>query len=171
MPSVDKNAFGVDELLARQDFYCSKLREIQGTEFQKPIVLISGIGVQKEWFENIDVEIISSKSISWFSFFLSSRKLIRKSNIKVLSYVAGTPFQPYLIALLLKHFCAKARIHTAIHGEISGIRNAGLSGFVKLIFLRLAINRADTLRFVSHKQLEGALKLLPMLGDFSRKEG
>jgi len=69
MPSVDKNASGVDELLARQDFYCSKLREIQGTEFQKPIVLISGIEVQKKWFKNIDVEIISSKSVSLFSFF------------------------------------------------------------------------------------------------------
>ena len=48
MPSVDKNAFGVDELLARQDFYCSRLRAIQGKEFQKPIVFISGIGVQKK---------------------------------------------------------------------------------------------------------------------------
>ncbi len=162
MPSVDKNAFGVDELLARQDFYCSRLRAIQGKEFQKPIVFISGIGVQNKSFENIDVEIISSKRVSWFSFFLSSRKLIRKCNVKVLSYVAGTPFQPYLIALLLKHFCTKGKIHTAVHGEISGIRNAGLSGFIKFNFLRLAINSADTLRFVSHQQLEDALKLLPI---------
>jgi glycosyltransferase involved in cell wall biosynthesis len=162
MPSVNKNAFRVDELLARQDFYCSKLREVQGKEFQKPIVLLSGARKQQLSFENIDVDIVSSKNISIFSFFLSSRKLIRKNNIRVLSYVAGTPFQPYLIALLLKHFCTKAKIHTAIHGEILGIKKSGLSGFVKYLFLKLFINGADTLRFVSDQQLKDALEFLPV---------
>lgn len=162
MPSIDKNAFGVDELLARQDVYCSQLLDLDGSQFEKPLVIVSGRKTPKMVFRNMDVYIADVRSDSILSFVMEARKILRSEAVNVKSYVAGTPFQPFLAALLLHKFYARAPIHTAIHGEVSALRTGGSSNRLKFLFLKLFISKASTLRFVSKRQFVEACELLPI---------
>lgn len=162
MPSIDKNAFGVRELLIRQDFYCSQLRALKGGRFQRPLLIVSGSEAPQEEFQNMEVCVTASGNTSILSFVLKAWKVLRARNINVESYVAGTPFQPFLAALLLQVFYSRSPIHTAIHGEISALKTGGVLSRIKYLFLKTFISKASSLRFVSEKQLIGARKLLPV---------
>ena len=155
MPNIHRNAQPITELLARQDFYASYLRRYSGTQFRKPLVIISGANNISN-FENIEVHSISSKPTNVLVFSLKSLQVIKGILPNPSSLVAGTPFQPFLIALILKLFIPKTKIHTAIHGEIGALKRGGLSNLLKLSFLRLFLRRAHSVRFVSRKQAEDA---------------
>ena len=161
MPNIHRNAQSVNELLARQDFYASYLRRYSGTQFRKPLVIISGANNIAK-FENIEVHSISSKPINVLVFSLKSLQVIKGFLPNPSSLVAGTPFQPFLIALILKFFIPRTKIHTAIHGEIGALKRSGLSNLLKLSFLRLFLRRAHSVRFVSRKQAEEAKRLVKL---------
>jgi glycosyltransferase involved in cell wall biosynthesis len=162
MPSVERNALGVEELLARQDLYCSKLEEFQGENFEKPLVILSGAEAPASNFKHIEICVVTKKSISILHFIFLARKVLHQRSIVVNSYIAGTPYQPFLAALLLKNLYFSAPIHTTVHGEISSLKNGGLSELLKLQFLKVFIRKADSVRFVSQKQLIDAEAILPI---------
>jgi len=162
MPSIERNAFDVDELLSRQDLYCSKLREFQGEAFEKPLIIFSGVDAPLSRFQNIEIAVANTKPISLISFVWLTRSILRRNSIPVKSYVAGTPFQPFLVSLLLQFFYYQAPIHTAIHGEVSALKSGGFLGQVKLQFLKVFIRRATSVRFVSQRQLVDAQAILPI---------
>ena len=162
MPSIERNIFSVDELLARQELYCSKLREVQGEAFEKSLVIISGAEAPVSRFEHLEVAVATTKSVSLISFLWLARKILRQRSVCVKSYIAGTPFQTFLIALLLQVLYFNASIHTAIHGDISALKNGGLTEHLKLLFLKVFIRRADSVRFVSQKQFVNAEAILPI---------
>lgn len=162
MPSIERNAFDVNELLARQDVYCSKLREVQGVAFEKPLLIFSGVDFPLSRFQNMEIAAADTKPISIISFVWLTRKILRKNSITVKSYIAGTPFQPFLVSLLLQLLYCQAPIHTAIHGEVSALKRGGLLEQVKLQFLKVFIRKATSLRFVSQRQLVDAQAILPI---------
>ena len=159
MPNVHRNAQPVTELLARQQFYASYLRNYSGFQFRKPLVIISGASNVAN-FENIEVYSISSKPINVLVFALKSLKVIKRISPNPGSLIAGTPFQPFVIALILKLFIPRARVHTAIHGELGALKRRGFSNLLKLYFLRLFLGRAHSIRFVSKKQADDAKKFV-----------
>lgn len=161
LPNIHRNAQPVTELLARQDFYASYLRKYSDTQFRKPLVIISGASDIAN-FENIEVHSISSKPINVLVFALKSLKVIKGILPNPSSLIAGTPFQPFLIALILKLFISRTNIHTAIHGEIGALKRSGFSNLLKLSFLRLFLRRAHSVRFVSKKQAEDAKKFVKL---------
>lgn len=162
MPSIDRNAFGVRELLVRQDYYCSKLQEVQGEAFEKPLIIISGSTVPNFRFQYVDISVAARERVSLLSFVWLTRKILRHESVKVKSYVAGTPFQPFLSALLLQIFHSPAPIHIAIHGEVSALTRSGISGRLKFLFLKFFIHKASSVRFVSNGQLIDARSVLPL---------
>lgn len=162
MPSVERNAFGVEELLERQDLYCSKLKEIQGENFEKSLVILSGAVSPALNFKHIEISSVATKRISLLYFVFLARKVLRQKSVVVNSYIAGTPFQPFLAALLLKMLYLPAPIHTTVHGEISSLKNGGLAERFKLRFLKVFIQKATSVRFVSQKQLIDAEAILPI---------
>ena len=123
MPNINRNAQPATELLARQDFYASYLRKYSDTQFHKPLVIISGAS-DIPHFENIEVHSISSKPMNVFVFALRSLQVLKGVSPNPGSLIAGTPFQPFLIALILKLFNPKAKIHTAIHGELGALKRS-----------------------------------------------
>ena len=159
MPNINRNAQPATELLARQDFYASYLRKYSDTQFRKPLVIISGVSDISN-YENIEVHSISSKPMNIFVFTLKSLQVIKGVSPNPGSLIAGTPFQPFLIALVLKLFTPKAKIHTAIHGELGALKRGGLSKLLKFYFFRLFLRRANSVRFVSKKQAEDAKKFV-----------
>ena len=161
MPSVERNALGVEELLGRQNLYCSKLREFQGENFENPLVILSGAEAPASKFEHIEISVVTTKSVSLLRFIFLARKVLRQRSVAINSYIAGTPFQPFLAALLLKILYFSAPIHTTVHGEISSLKNGGLSERLKLQFLKVFIRMAASVRFVSQKQLIDAETFLP----------
>lgn len=162
LPDIHKNAFSVDELLARQDFYCAKLLHINSKEFIKPIVIVSGFNPTKRNYQHIEVEVASPKKVSIVRFAFLSRRILRKRSINVKSYVAGTPFQPFLTALMLQWIYSHAPIHSAIHGEVSALRSGQIQNRIKLIFLKIFVRKMSTLRFVSTAQLDDAKNFLSL---------
>lgn len=161
LPNIHRNAQPVTELLARQDFYASYVRKYSDTKFRKPLVIISGASDIAN-FENIEVNSISSKPINVLVFALKSLKVIKGISPNPGSLIAGTPFQPFLIALILKRFISRTKIHTAIHGEIGALKRSGSSNLLKLSFLRLFLRRAHSVRFVSKKQAEDAKRFVKL---------
>lgn len=161
MPDIHRNAQSVNELLARQDFYASYLRKRSDAQFFKPLVIIAGASTTSH-FENIEVESLSLKPLNVLMFTLKSRSLIKNLSLKPDSLVAGTPFQSFLSALILKLFSPRARIHTAIHGDLTALQKSGSVNFLKLLFLRLFINRSYSVRFVSKKQAAEAGNLIAL---------
>ena len=161
MPNIHRNAQPTTELLARQDFYASYLRKYSDSQFRKPLVIISGTSDITN-FQNIEVHSISSNPINVLVFALKSLQVVKGISPNPGSLITGTPFQPFLIALVLKLFNPKAKIHTAIHGELGALKRSGLSNLMKLSFLRLFLKRAHSIRFVSKKQAEDANKFVKL---------
>ena len=159
LPNIHRNAQPVTELLARQDFYASYLRKYSDTQFRKPLVIISGASEITN-FENIEVHSISSKPVNVLVFALKSLQVVKGVSPNPGSLIAGTPFQPFLIALILKLFTPKTKIHTAIHGEIGALKRSGFSNLLKLSFLRLFLRRAHSVRFVSKNKQKMPKSLL-----------
>ena len=62
----------------------------------------------------------------------------------------------------MKLFTPKAKIHTAIHGELGALTRSGLFNLLKLNFLRLFLRRAHSIRFVSKKQAEDAKEFVKL---------
>ena len=161
MPNINRNAQPVNELLARQDFYASYLKKYLDDQFRKPLVIISGAS-DISHFENIEVHSISSKPMNVFVFTLRSLRVIKSVSLNPGSLIAGTSFQPFLIALILKLFNPKVKIHTAVHGELDALKRSGFSSLLKLYFLRLFLRRAHSIRFVSKKQAEDAKQFVKL---------
>lgn len=161
MPNIHRNAQPATELLARQDFYASYLRKYADTQFRKPLVIISGTSNIAN-FENIEVHSLSSKPTNILVFALTSLQVIKSISPNPSSLVAGTPFQPFLIALILKCFIPRTKVHTAIHGELGALKRSGFSNLLRLSFLRLFLRRANSIRFVSKKQAEDAKKFVKL---------
>ncbi len=154
LPDIEEASTPVSELLARQELYLSQYMKLTESN-DKAIVFISGLAShQFPTYSSFEVVLLGSRKISSPRFALSLLQKIQERDIKPAFIVAGTPFKPYLISLILKVFKKGTKIQVSVHGELDGIRAGGILGFLRFQFLRFTINRANLIRFVSPIQAE-----------------
>lgn len=156
MPRIDQNIFSPEELLARQDVYASYLAKEQGAEFYKAIAIYSGTKkpLKVEGLSSIEPIWIGSSNLPTLQFFLNSLRKLKKIKDKKLVFVAGTPFQPLLIARLLSICIRNSAIQVSIHGELASIKKVRS----KYYFLKSQLKRVSGLRFVSQNQMNDFVK-------------
>lgn len=156
LPRIESNFFSAKSLLQRQDLYATYLKEIQGNAFTQALLLYSGdvADLRATKLDCLEVKCLGSNKLGTFGFALRAISHLKQIRIKDLLLVAGTPFQPFLIARLIKLFFPKAKIQVSIHGEIGGVR----SNRSKSIFFRTQIRYSDAIRFVSDEQRSVFLK-------------
>ena len=155
MPNIDSTSTPVDQLLKRQDLYFSYLlKESQGNE--RALVFFSAKSQIEinESFDAIKVIRIGKGRFHWTLMSFGILLYLKRNKIRPQFLVAGTPFQPFFITLVLKLFFPSTKIQVAIHGEISGIKGGGLTKFLKYLFLRIFLRCAALVRFVTNKQMQ-----------------
>lgn len=160
MPKIDGDFFATKNLVERQDLYISALQSIQGEAFSKGLLLYSGPQVNAHDMQISHLEAIrlcSSGSSLLFFTFKALRTLKRLSSHNFI-FVAGTPFQPLLVARLLKVFFPKSKVQVSIHGEIAGVK----SNRFKSWFFQNSIHKVDAIRFVSKEQRSAFLQRYPI---------
>lgn len=152
MPNIDSNIFSAKTLLYRQDLYASYYKMLLGSSYAKGIVLYSGQESLGEGIrlDNLDIRNISSSSNNLLVYILKSLRFLRSLGETNLILVAGTPFQPFLAAIVIKRLLRKCKIQLSIHGELPGVRSSRLKSW----FFGSQIYKADAIRFVSEAQME-----------------
>ena len=161
LPDIGKTSTSVDELLKRHELYLSHYFHGRPDIDEKAFVFISGSNKPVAGPNNYLTPIVISKnSIPSFLFMLRVHQYLKNENVKPAFVVAGTPFSPYQIALLLKVLQRKLKIQVAVHGEFSSYKTADLSGALKSIFLFTTLRFANAVRFVSKQQSEGFSRLI-----------
>lgn len=158
MPRIDQNVFTPKTLLDRQNLYASYFAIEQGVKFSKAIALYSGTNgpIKEEEFAFVEPVWLGSPNSSLFDFFLKSLKYLKTIRGKRLVLVAGTPFQPLLIARLLSLLIRNSSIQVSVHGEIASIEKSK----IKYTFLKSQLRRVSALRFVSQTQMSDFVKAI-----------
>ena len=156
IPNIGNNSFQAEEIMERQSQYIRAVHQnIKGKKVEC-LVLYSGAPSDLKRF-GVSAECLSVKSTSIIVFALKSLVILMVKRFRPDSIVAGTPFQPLAIALFIKSFFLRAKIHTSIHGEISALSEKGVRNRIKLSFLRLFVSKSATVRFVSNLQMKQAM--------------
>lgn len=150
LPRIDKNVFSAQALLARQDLYASYLATKQGGEYQKAIAFYSGTEVPVDSHSHNFIEPIwlGTTKLNLFSFLIKSIKHLKGLKGMRLVLVAGTPFQPLLIARLISSRFSNSVIQVSIHGELASVEKS----WIKYLFLKSQLTKVSSLRFVSETQ-------------------
>ena len=150
LPRIDKNVFSVQALLARQDLYASYLAHKQGGSYQKAIAFYSGTEapVRPSSLSFIEPIWLGSTKLNLFSFFIKSIQYLKHIKDTRIILVAGTPFQPLLIARLISARFSNSVIQVSIHGELASVEKSWL----KYLFLKSQLSKVSSLRFVSEAQ-------------------
>ena len=155
LPNVDDVITPLVDLLERQDLYFSQYAKEAGAH-QKPIIFFTS---RNSFIPKVDLKYTEAMQIGnartrWLSLPFHIRSVLKQKNLYPTFIVAGTPFQPFLIAILLRLFFPRTKIHVSIHGELKGIRSSGFSSFVRFQFLLRFIRYANIIRFVSERQAQ-----------------
>jgi len=150
LPRIDKNVFSAQALLARQDLYASYLANKQGGSYQKAIAFYSGTEapVSPGPLSFIEPIWLGSTKLNSFSFFIKSIQYLKLVKDTRFILVAGTPFQPLLIARLINSRLGNSAIQVSIHGELTSLKKSRL----KYLFLKGQLSKVSCLRFVSEAQ-------------------
>ena len=150
LPRIDKNVFSAHALLARQDLYASFLAKEQGGNYKKALALYSGTDapVNAETFNFIQPIWLGSTKLNLFSFLTKSLTHLKNPKGERLVLVAGTPFQPLLVARLIASRIDNCAIQVSIHGELASIKKSQ----IKYLFLKSQLRKVSCLRFVSSMQ-------------------
>jgi glycosyltransferase involved in cell wall biosynthesis len=159
LPNIENNSFQPQEIVNRQDIYGNAVLQNSQDETTRVTVFYSGCS-QKLSSKITDLYCLSKKTTSIFEFSIKALRTIRHSRLTPDSIVAGTPFQPLLIALILKLFHSQAKIHTSIHGDLLSLIEPGVRNRIKLLFLRYVLKRCASIRFVSESQKQAAQQLI-----------
>ena len=159
LPNIEDNSFQPQEIVDRQDVYGKAVLENSNDNKTQLLVLYSGCSQILSSKVN-DLLCVSKKATSIVEFSIKALRNIRILNFKPDSIIAGTPFQPLLIALILKLVNSKAKIHTSIHGDLLSLMEPGIKNRIKLLFLRLSLRRCESIRFVSESQKQAARQLI-----------
>lgn len=150
LPRIDKNVFSARALLERQDFYASYLAREQEGNIRRAIALYSGTEkpVDSKSFNFIEPVWLGPTKLSLFSFFIKSLGYLKSLRGVRLILIAGTPFQPLLIARLISLRIRNSAIQVSIHGELDSIKQSR----IKYLFLKSQLRHVSCLRFVSGAQ-------------------
>lgn len=153
MPHIEKNVFAAEALVERQNLYSSYFAKARGDKFEKSLVLYSGTSqpIRSRSFDYIEPIWLGSAKLSNLAFFIKSLKQIQliAQNQRII-LIAGTPFQPLLIARLLSSRFRSVLIQVSIHGELGGVKQ----NYLKFKFLKSQLKRVSGIRFVSRTQRE-----------------
>lgn len=158
LPNLKSNSFKPQEIIKRQDLYGSAIKQYSGAQIQIT-AFYSGCS-DSLTSEVVDLVCLSHKRTSILKFSFKAIKKIARAGYSPDSIIAGTPFQPLLIALILKCFNSSAKLHTSIHGDLNALLNSGMKNWIKLLFLRASLNRCASVRFVSDLQAGTASELI-----------
>jgi glycosyltransferase involved in cell wall biosynthesis len=155
LPNLDRTSTSAYELLHRQDTYFKYYKEAAGGS-EKALVFFTGNydDLDANRWNSITPIKLGPSSIPWLIFPFILVRYLKKEKIKPSFVVAGTPFQPYAIALITRLLLPKLKIQVSVHGEISGVRGKGISGWLKFNFFKATISRANLIRFVTNLQAE-----------------
>jgi len=166
LPEIENGNTRPLDLLERQNLYFSSYQIATGNS-SKPIVFYTSKESLKSdvEFPNIETVRIGDGQTHFFSIPFHIRKELKRRQASPRFIVAGTPFQPFLLALMVRIFFPKSAIQISIHGELSGIKSDNFSGFLKFVFLRLTIKQAKAVRFVSKEQKR---EFQPILGPLQK---
>jgi glycosyltransferase involved in cell wall biosynthesis len=150
LPRIDKNVFSAQALLARQDLYASYLANRQGGSYQKAIAFYSGTDapVDTHLFNFIKPIWLGTANLNLFSFFIKSIQSLKRIKDTRFILIAGTPFQPLMIARLINSRLSNSAIQVSIHGELASVRKSSF----KYLFLKGQLSKVSRLRFVSEAQ-------------------
>ena len=161
LPNADDVITPLVDLLERQDLYFSQYKKEVSTR-QKPIVFFTSKNpsIPKVDLKYTEAMQIGNAKTRWLSLPFHIRRVLKQKDLYPTFIVAGTPFQPFLIAMLLRLFFPRTKIHVSIHGELQGIKSGRFSGFVKFQFLLRFIRYAHIIRFVSERQAQAFTFLL-----------
>lgn len=153
MPDIDATNIPVEELLERQDLYFSYLLK-ESPELGKVILFYTSKNSYqgRKIFHSIEIVKIGGRFTHWLLMPFPITFYLLKNGIRPLFLVAGTPFQPYFVALALKFLFRTVNIQVAVHGELSGINSSGFSARLRFLFLKSTLRFASLIRFVSKKQ-------------------
>lgn len=159
--NVSKDYSEIDLLLRRHIIYTENLRN---SKFRKPIVYVSGSGkeIDDRFTKNLHLIEISKKNVNLLNFaFRVSINLIKKINQEdKLIFVAGTPFQPLVISVLLKKIYSNSKVQVTFHNDLTAWFFSGFKNKFKYVLVRKLIKNIEIIRFVSESQKLSAEKYL-----------
>jgi glycosyltransferase involved in cell wall biosynthesis len=159
--NVGRDAFSLSELLDRQEQYLTYYSQVNKTDHDKPLVLISGYESNSILESDIyEIYSLTRRHLNFFTYlFFAVKRLRSYSSSSGFYIVAGTVLQPLIIGSLLKKFFHNSRLQVSVHGDLGAWRNKSVTNRLKELYVRLFGRNADLVRLVTAAQVEVAQRL------------